>query len=92
LSSAGSAANAVIDTVKNLTTPTKSGEFFSVAVPSDGSYGIAPGIMFSYPITSDGKDWKIVTGLSHNAFSQEKITATQQELLSERDAVKELLS
>ncbi len=92
LSSAASAANAVIDTVKNLITPTKPGEFFSVAVSSDGSYGIASGLMFSYPITSNGKDWQIVNGLSHNAFSQEKINLTQQELLSERDAVKELLS
>lgn len=91
LSSAASAANAVIDTVKNLTTPTKPGEFFSVAVCSDGSYGVEKGLIFSYPVVSDGKDWKIVQGLVHNAFGQEKIALTQKELLAERDAVKEIL-
>jgi malate dehydrogenase len=91
LSSAASAANAAIDTVKNLITPTKPGEWFSVAVSSDGSYGIEKDLMFSYPIISDGKDWKIVGGLVHGAFSQEKINLTHKELLSERDAVKELL-
>lgn len=92
LSSAASAANAVVDTVKNIITPTKSGEFFSVAVSSDGSYGIEPGLMFSYPIISDGQNWKIVAGLEHGAFSREKIDATQKELLSEKDLIKELLS
>src|SRR5262249_18389091 len=92
LSSAGSAANAVVDTVKNLITPTKSGEFFSVAVPSDGSYGIEKGIMFGFPIRSNGQSWEIVQGLSHNAFAKERIQATYQELLSERSAVEELLS
>ena len=92
LSSAASAANAAIGTVRELMNPTKPGEFFSVAVCSDGSYGVEPGLMFNYPVVSDGNDWKIVNGLSHNAFGQEKISATLQELLSERDAVKELLS
>ncbi len=91
LSSAASAANAAIDTVKNLITPTKPKEFFSVAVCSDGSYGVSEGLMFSYPVVSDGADWKIVSGLTHNSFSQEKIALTQKELLGERDAVKELL-
>ncbi len=91
LSSAASAANAAIDTVKNLSTPTKEGEFFSVAVSSDGSYGVEKGLMFSYPVVSDGTKWKIVQGLVHNSFSQEKISVTQKELLAERDAVKELL-
>jgi hypothetical protein len=80
-----------IDTVKNLIAPTKPGQWFSVAVCSDGSYGIEKGLMFSYPIVSDGQDWKIISGLAHGAFSQEKIALTQKELLSERDAVKELL-
>lgn len=91
LSSAASAANAAIDTVKNLIAPTKPSQWFSVAVCSDGSYGIEKGLMFSYPIVSDGQEWKIVGGLAHGAFSQEKIALTQKELLSERDAVKELL-
>lgn len=91
LSSAASAANAAIDTVKHLTNPTPAGECFSVAVSSDGSYGVEKGLMFSYPVISDGRNWKIVTGLSHNAFGQEKIALTQNELLSEKDAVRELL-
>ena len=91
LSSAASAANAVIDTVRNLITPTKPEEFFSVAVSSDGSYGIEKGIMFSYPVSSNGKDWKIVKGIKHADFGKEKIDVTYKELLSERDAVKDLL-
>ncbi len=92
LSSAASAANAVIDTVKRLTTPTPAGEFFSVAVSSDGSYGIEKGLMFSFPVISDGTEWQIVAGLNHCAFSKEKIALTHKELLGERDAVKELLN
>jgi len=91
LSSAASAANAVVDTVRNLTTPTKPGEFFSVAVASDGSYGIEKGIMFSYPVRSNGQDWEIVQGIKHNDFSKEKIEATHKELLSEKEAVQNLL-
>ena len=87
LSSAASAANAVIDTVKNLTIPTKEGEFFSVAVPSDGSYGVEKGLMFSYPIRTDGKDWQIVQNIEHNEFSQEKISITLEELMSEKEVV-----
>lgn len=91
LSSAASAANAVIETVKKLISPTPAGEFFSVAVCSDGSYGVEKGLIFSFPVITDGTEWKIVAGLAHGAFSQEKIALTQQELLSEKDAVKELL-
>jgi malate dehydrogenase len=91
-SSAASAANAVIDTVRNIITPTPKDQFFSVAVCSDGSYGIEKGIMFGYPIRSDGNRWEIVQGQKHDAFAQEKIRATYEELLSERDAVKELVA
>ncbi|HEY9841660.1 MAG TPA: malate dehydrogenase [Candidatus Obscuribacterales bacterium] len=91
LSSAASAANAAIDTVKNLIKPTPAGEFFSVAVSSDGSYDVPSGLMFSFPIRSDGENWSIVQGLELNDFSKEKIAATQQELLEEREAVQELL-
>ncbi len=90
-SSAASAANAIIDTVKNLTTLTASGEFFSAAVSSDGSYGIPKGMMFGFPLTCDGRDWKIVQGIQHNDFSKEKIAATLRELLEEKEAVKGLL-
>ena len=92
LSSAGSAANAVVDTAKCLITPTPAGEFFSVAVSSDGSYGVEKGLIFGYPVRSNGKDWEIVQGLKHNAFAQEKIDITCKELLAERDAVRGLLN
>lgn len=91
LSSAASAANAVVDTVINLTTPTKEGEYFSVAVSSDGSYGVEEGLMFSFPVTFDGENWKIVQGMEHNAFAKEKVEATYNELLSEKAAVQDIL-
>lgn len=91
LSSAGSAANAVVDTIKRLTTPTPAGDFFSVAVPSDGSYGIEEGVIFGYPVRSNGTDWEIVQGLKHDAFAQEKIDLTRKELLSEKEAVQSLV-
>ena len=91
LSSAASAANAVVDTVRNLTTATASDQFFSVAVSSDGSYGVPEGIMFGFPVRSDGTNWQIVRGITHNDFSKDKIQKTLEELLSEKEAVKELL-
>ena len=91
LSSAASAANAAIDTVRNLVTPTPAGEFFSVAVNSDGSYGIPKGLIFSFPIVSDGKKWKIVQGLELAPFAKEKVAATLKELEEERAAVKPLV-
>jgi malate dehydrogenase len=91
-SSAASAANAALDTVKSLITPTPAGDWHSVAVCSDGSYGIEKGIIASMPIRtiSDGK-WEVVQGLPIDAFSQEKIDATIAELKEERDAVKHLI-
>jgi len=90
-SSAASAANAIIDTVKNVVTPTPAGESFSAAVCSDGSYGVDEGLISSFPLTSDGKTWSIVQGIEHNEFGQEKLQATVDELKSERDVVKDLL-
>jgi len=81
----------VIDTVRNITTPTPAGEFFSAAVSSDGSYGVEPGIMFGFPLRSDGTDYTIVQGLKHNDFAQVKIKATLDELLSEKEAVSQLI-
>jgi malate dehydrogenase len=92
LSSAASAANAVIDTVRAINAPTAAGTCFSAAVSSDGSYGIPEGIMFGFPLQSDGNNWKIIQGVKHNDFSNEKIQATLKELLSERDAVQGLLN
>jgi len=92
LSSAASAANAVINTVQNIITPTPEGEFFSAAASSDGSYGIEPGIMFGFPLRSDGQTCSIVQGLKHNEFAQAKIKATLDELVAEKKAVEELVS
>jgi malate dehydrogenase len=90
LSSAASAANALIDTVRKLTTPTPAGQFFSAAVASDGSYGIEPGMMFSFPLRSNGRDWEIVQDLKHNEFAQAKIKATVDELFAEKATISQL--
>lgn len=91
-SSAASAANAALDTIKGIIRPTEKGSCFSAAICSDGSYGVDEGLIFGYPLTSDGKSVKIVQGVEHNAFAQQKIAATLEELRSERDTVKDLLS
>ncbi len=91
-SSAASAANAAIDTVKSLITPTREGDWFSVAVCSDGSYGIEKGLIASMPIRTNGDGtWEVVQGVSVGEFSQGKIDATINELKEERDAVKDLI-
>ena len=91
-SSAASAANAAIDTVKSLITSTPAGDWHSVAVCSDGSYVIAKGIIASMPIrTLDNGAWEVVQGLPIDAFSREKIDASVAELLEEREAVKDLI-
>jgi malate dehydrogenase len=87
LSSAASAANAVIDTVRALTQPTPAGQYFSAAVVSDGSYGVPEGLLFGFPLVSDGKIWNIVPGLEHGAFARQKIALTLAELVEERDQV-----
>jgi malate dehydrogenase len=91
LSSAASAANAAIDTVVSLTTPTPAGDWFSVAVVSDGSYGVEKGIVSSFPIRTDGKKWEIVQRVPVNEFSQSKIDATVNELKEEKALVASLL-
>ena len=91
LSSAASAANAVVDTVRNLTTPTKTGDWFSVGVCTPGDYGIEKGLIFSYPIRSDGKKWEIVQGVPLNEFSRAKIASTEAELKEEKGMVSDLL-
>jgi malate dehydrogenase len=90
LSSAASAANAACDTVYSLTHATPANDWTSVAVCSDGSYGIEKGLMFSFPIRTDGHKWEIVQGVPVNEFSQAKIKATEDELKEERAAVTEL--
>ena len=92
LSSAASAANAALDTVKSLITPTPVGDWHSVAVSSDGSYGIPQGIMASMPIRSlEGGKWEVVQGVPVDAFSQGQIDLTVAELLEERNAVRHLI-
>lgn len=91
-SSAASAANAALDTLKAISRPTPAGNFFSACVCSDGSYGIDQDLICSFPLTTDGKNWKIVQGLDINPFAREKIDVTVNELKSERDTVKDLLS
>ena len=90
-SSAASAANAAIDTVKSLTTATPEGDWNSVCVASDGSYGITEGLITSFPIRSNGENWEIVQDLPINDFAREKIDASVSELAEERDLVSDLL-
>lgn len=90
-SSAASAANGAIDTIRNLTTPTAEGDWFSAAVPSDGSYGVPEGLVFGYPLRSNGHSYEIVQGLELNDFGKEKFQATLAELQQERDAVQDML-
>jgi len=90
-SSAASAANAALDTIKSIVRPTAAGNCFSAAVCSDGSYGIEEGLICGFPLTTDGTNWKIVQGLGVNEFAQSKIDLTVNELKTERDTVKDLL-
>ncbi len=90
-SSAASAANAALGSIKSIINPTPQGETFSNAVCSDGSYGIDEGLIFGFPLQSDGHNWTIAQGQDHNEFAQAKIQATLDELRSERDTVKDLL-
>ncbi len=92
-SSAMSAANAALDHVMSFEAVTPEGEWFSAAVPSDGSYGLTEGLVFSVPVRSlGGGDYEIVQGLSWSEFAAEKVAATEAELKSERDTVAHLLS
>jgi malate dehydrogenase len=92
-SSAASAANAIVHTVRSLTIPTREGDWTSVAVASDGSYGIEEGLMCSFPVrTADGNTWEIVKDLKIDAFSQAKIDASVKELKEERDMAVGILS
>lgn len=90
-SSAASAANAILDSVRSINEPTSGGESFSAAVCSDGSYDVDEGLISSFPLTSDGSTWSVVQGLQHNEFAAEKIAATVAELKAERDIVADLL-
>ena len=86
-SSAASAANAAIDHVHDWVNGSAEGDFVSMAVPSDGSYGVTEGVISSFPCTCSGGEWSIVEGLEINDFSRERIDASVGELVEERDAV-----
>jgi len=90
-SSAASAANAVVESVRSIIEPTSAGDWHSVCVCSDGSYGIEKSLICSFPVRSDHDGWRIVQGVSLNEFSRAKIDATVSELKEERAMVSDLL-
>jgi malate dehydrogenase len=90
LSSAASAANAAIDHVRTWVHGTAEGDWVSMAVPSDGSYGVPVGLVSSFPCVCSGGEWSIVQGLEIDDFSRARIDASVGELVEERDAVVEL--
>ena len=91
LSSAASAANAAIDHIRDWVLGSK-GEWVTMGIPSDGSYDIPEGIIYGFPVTTENGEYKIVQGLEIDAFSRERMTKTLNELLEERDGVKDLLA
>jgi malate dehydrogenase len=90
-SSAASAANGVVDTVRSLTTSTPSGDWHSVAVCSEGSYGVEKGLISSFPIRTVGNSLEVVQNVPINDFSRQKIDASVNELKEERSMVSDLL-
>jgi malate dehydrogenase len=90
LSSAASAANAALDHVRDWTLGTPAGDWVSMAVPSDGSYGVPEGLISSFPVTTSSGAYEIVEGLELDEFSRSRIDASVAELGEERDAVREL--
>jgi malate dehydrogenase len=90
-SSAASAASAAIDHMRNWALGTAPNDWVSMGVPSDGSYGIAPGVIYGYPVTCKDGKYQIVQGLEVNAFSRARMDATHKELLEEKDGVKDLI-
>ncbi|HEV3008894.1 MAG TPA: malate dehydrogenase [Burkholderiales bacterium] len=92
LSSAASAANAAIDHVRDWISGSRDGDWVTMGVPSDGSYGIPEGVIFGYPVTCRGGQYQVVKGVEISEFSRKRIDATLKELHEERDSVKQLLS
>ena len=90
-SSAASAASAAIDHMHNWVLGTPDGDWVSMAIPADGSYGIEPGIIFSYPVRWSGGEYEIVQGLEIDDSSRERLNKTEAELREERAAIEELL-
>jgi malate dehydrogenase len=92
LSSAASAANAAIEHIRDWVAGTRDGDWVTMGIPSDGSYGIAEGVIFGYPVTCKGGQYQIVQGVEVSEFSRGRINATLKELHEERDGVKHLLA
>ncbi|NNF52117.1 MAG: malate dehydrogenase [Gammaproteobacteria bacterium] len=90
-SSAASAASAAIDHMHDWALGTARNDWVSMAVPADGSYGIEPGVIYSFPVTCEGGDWKIVQGLEIDDMSRERMDITDKELRDERAAIADLL-
>lgn len=90
LSSAASAANAAIEHIRDWVLGTPAGDWVTMGIPSDGSYGIPEGVMFGYPVTCANGEYKIVQGLELSEFSKARAAASHHELLEERDGVKHL--
>jgi len=90
-SSAASAASAAIDHMRDWTLGTPDDDWVSMAITSDGSYGISEGLIYSFPVRCRNGHYEIVQGLEIDAFSRERMQATEQELVEERDAVRHLL-
>jgi len=89
-SSAASAANAAVDHVRDWVMGTSDGDWVSMGIPSDGSYGVEEGVIFGYPVTCSGGSYQIVQGLDLNDFSKSRLDVTVNELKDERETVKEL--
>lgn len=90
-SSAASAANAAIDHMRDWVLGTEAGDWVSMGIQSDGSYGIEPGIVYSFPVICKNGEYEIVQGLEINEFSRERMRVTETELREERDEVSDLL-
>lgn len=90
-SSAASAASSAIDHIRDWVLGTPEGDWVSMAVPADGSYGIPAGVIYGYPVTCANGGYQIVQGLATNEFSRDRMDATHRELTEERDGVRELL-
>ncbi|HIO76052.1 MAG TPA: malate dehydrogenase, partial [Gammaproteobacteria bacterium] len=90
-SSAASAASAAVDHVRTWVQGTPENDWVSMAIPSDGSYGISDGLIYSYPVICSGGHYEIVQALEVDEFSQARMSETEQELLDERDGVSDLL-
>ena len=91
LSSAASAASAAIDHMRDWTVDTKTDDWVSMAIPSDGSYGVSEGIIYSFPVTCENGSYSIIQNLEIDEFSMASMKLTEKELLEERAAIEELL-